>query len=345
LLYRLRTFCQIDLHTSVAVSNTIFKQPKMTEVPKSKRKIRKEKYVAKLNEYLVEYKNIIIVQVDNVGSNQMQKVRLALRGKAVVLMGKNTIIRKIVREHIPKNPQLENLLPYVFGNMGFVFTNGDLSVIRKIIVDNKVPASAKSGSVAPNEVVVPAGSTGMDPGQTAFFQALNIATKIVKGAIEIITPVTLLKVGDKVSASHVALLDKLGIRPFSYGFKVTDVYEDGTVYAASILDMTQADLLAKFTNSVAKLAAISAAISYPTLLTIPYLLGNAFRKLVAISVSTNYTFEESKKFKEYLADPSKFASAAPATSATTPAATKKEEEKPKEKSEESEADMGFSLFD
>jgi len=317
------------------------------EPPKSKRKIRKEKYVAKLNEYLVEYKNIIIVQVDNVGSNQMQKVRLALRGKAVVLMGKNTIIRKIVREHIVKNPQLENLLPYVFGNMGFVFTNGNLNEIRKTIVDNKVPAAAKSGSLAQNSVVIPPGSTGLDPGQTAFFQALNIPTKIVKGAIEIVSEVILIKTGDKVTASHVALLDKLNIRPFSYGFQVTDVYEDGVVYAASILDMTDADLLAKFFNGVSKLAAVSVAIGYPTLASLPYLLGSAFRKLVAVSLATEYTFKEAQKFKDYLANPSAFASAAPAAAAPAAGAAKAAE-KPKEvEKEESEEDFGggFSMFD
>lgn len=315
------------------------------EPPKSKRKIRKEKYVKKLKEYLEEYHNIIIVQVDNVGSNQMQKVRIALRGKAVVLMGKNTIIRKFVREKLTEKPQLESLLPYVFGNIGFVFTNGDLKEVRKIILDNKVPAAAKSGTVAPNEVIVPAGSTGMDPGQTAFFQALNIATKIVKGAIEIINAVTLLKPGDKVTSSHVALLDKLNIKPFSYGFKVTDVYENGSMYAASILDVSQADLLGKFFNGVSKLAAVSVAIGYPTLATVPYLLGNAFRKLVAISLATDYTFEESKKFKEYLADPSKFATAAPAAAAAAPAAKAedKKEEKPVEE-EDDDMDMG-GLFD
>jgi len=319
------------------------------EPPKSKRKIRKEKYVAKLNEYLVEYKNIIIVQVDNVGSNQMQKVRLALRGKAVVLMGKNTIIRKIVREHIVKNPQLENLLPYVFGNMGFVFTNGNLNEVRKIIVDNKVPAAAKSGALAQNQVLIPPGSTGLDPGQTAFFQALNIPTKIVKGAIEIVSEVVLIKTGDKVTASHVALLDKLNIRPFSYGFVVSDVYEDGVVYAASILDMTDADLLAKFFNGVGKLAAVSVAIGYPTLASLPYLLGSAFRKLVAISLTTQYTFKEAQKFKDYLANPGAFASAAPTTTAAAPAGgAAKKEEKPKEvEKEESEEDFGggFSMFD
>jgi len=324
----------------------------MSLIPKvqvdSKRKIRKAKYVAKLKDALKEYKNVLIVQVDNVGSSQMQQVRLALRGKAIVLMGKNTIIRKIVREHIPSNPNLENLLPYVVGNMGFVFTNGNLNEIRKIVLEKKVPAAAKSGTFAQNAVMIPAGSTGLDPGQTAFFQALNIATKIVKGAIEIISDVEFLKQGDKVTSSHVALLDKLNIRPFSYGFKVTDVYENGNVYAASVLDMSQDDLLAGFFRGVRTLAAVSAAVSFPTVATIPFFLGTAYRKLIAVSLATDYTFEGSKQFKEYLADPSKFASAAPvasATASTAGGAAKKEEEKPKEKSEESEADMGFSLFD
>src|SRR4051794_11519752 len=44
---------------------------------------------AKLDAYLAEYKNILICNVDNVGSNQMQKIRIALRGSGVILMGKN----------------------------------------------------------------------------------------------------------------------------------------------------------------------------------------------------------------------------------------------------------------
>jgi len=264
------------------------------------------------------------------------------------LMGKNTIIRKIVREHMVANPKLENLLPYVVGNMGFVFPQGTLNEIRKIVLEKKVPAAAKAGTAAQNLVLIPSGSTGLDPGQTAFFQALNIATKIVKGAIEIINDVTFLKKGDRVTSSHVALLDKLNIRTFSYGFKVTDVYEDGSTYTADVLDTTQDDLLAGFLRGVRTLAAVSAAVSYPTLATVPFFLGSAFRKLVSISLATDYTFEQSKQFKDYLADPSKFASAAPAAAAPSfggGAAAKKEEEKPKEKSEESEADMGFSLFD
>jgi len=313
-----------------------------------KRRARKEKYIEKLQQCLKEYKNIILVQCDNVGSNQMQKVRLALRGEAELLLGKNTIIRKIVREAIEENPKLESLVPYIYGNIGFVFTNGDLKSIRTIIQSNKVPAAAKVGTVAPIDVFIPPGPTGLDPGQTSFFQSLNIATKIVKGAIEIQTTVHLIKAQEKVTASHVALLTKLNIQPFFYGFGVESVYEDGTMYASSILDMSQADLTAKFLRSAQRLAALSLAIGYPTAASIPHLVRNAFKKVAAIALETDIDLPQLHELKEFLADPTKFAAAAPAAAAGGAAAAD-EEEKPAAKKEESEeesgGDMGFGLFD
>jgi len=184
---------------------------------------RKLDYRARLEGYLDTYRAIVIINVDNVGSNQLQKIRIALRGKGAVLLGKNTIMRKVIREHA--NADLHKLLPLLKGNMGFVFTNADLSEVKKIVTANKVPAAAKVGALAPTNFILPEGPTGLDPGQTAFFQALNIATKIVKGAIEIINPVPIIKEGEKVSASASALLSKLNIKPFFFGAKVPLVYE------------------------------------------------------------------------------------------------------------------------
>jgi len=264
--------------------------------PKSRRAIRKEGLKGKLDQYLTKYKNVLICTVDNVGSHQMQKVRISLRGKAVLLMGKNTICRKAIREHQEENPALEALLPYVKGNIGFVFTDYDLNQVRRTILDNKVPASAKQGSIAPVDVVVPPGPTGLDPGQTAFFQALNISTKIARGSIEIINEVLLIKAGDKVTSSHVALLSKLNINPFFYGIKVTHVYEGGSVYESSVLDLTKEDLYAKFFSGVRKIAALSLAIGYPTTASLPHILSGAFRKLLYISAASGYEFKEAKAF-------------------------------------------------
>jgi large subunit ribosomal protein LP0 len=314
----------------------------------SERRQRKEKFVVKLKDAVKEYKNVLIVGVDNVGSNQMQKVRLALRGKAIVLMGKNTLIRKILRDMIEgeKLTKLEALIPLVVGNMGFVFTNASLPEVRKTILENKVPASAKSGTFAPADVFIPPGPTGLDPGQTNFFQALNIATKIVKGAIEIVSEVHLIKKGDKVTMSHVAMLDKMNVRPFFYGFKVTDVYEDGVVYSAAILDMNQDDLLAKFFGGVRRLAALSLAIGYPTAASVSHSLNHAYKQVLAIALQTDISFPEVQKFRDYLANPSAFAApAAAAAPAAGAAAAKKEAPKKKSSSEESAGGDGFSLFD
>lgn len=327
--------------------------------PKSKRKIRKESLKSKLDKYLNEYKNVLICNVDNVGSHQMQKVRISLRGKAVVLMGKNTICRKAIREHAAANPALEALVPFTKGNIGFIFTNDDLNAVRKIVLENKVPAAAKQGAYAPTDVFVPPGPTGLDPGQTAFFQALNIATKIARGSIEIISQVHLIKAGEKVTSSHVALLSKLNISPFHYAIKVNHVYENGSVYEASVLDLTKDDLYAKFFAGVRKIAALSLAIGYPTVASVPHILGGAFRKLVYVGAASGYEFKEAKAFMD--AGGGSGGDAAPAASSGGKAEPKKDakadagakggkggkpKEEPKEEEPVDEEPLGMGgLFD
>lgn len=321
--------------------------------PGGKRWARKEKYKLKFEQILGEYNNCLVVSIDNVGSLQMQKVRIALRGKATMIMGKNTLMRMIIKEFTAKNPKLEALLPYVRGNVGLVFTNEDLKKIRSVIVEFKTPAAAKSGTLAPTDVFVPPGPTGMDPGQTGFFQALNIPTKIVKGAVEIINEVHLIKAGDKVTASAVALLSKLNIQPFFYGIKVATCYENGSVFPASILDISEADLFAKFFNGVSKLTALSLAARVPNALTLPVYLASGFRKLLALSQSTAYKFKEAD---EFFAKGAAAAAAKPAAAAPAAADKKddkkggkdaKEDKKKKEEAppeEEDDIGGGFDMF-
>jgi hypothetical protein len=53
----------------------------------------------------------------------------------------------------------------------------------------QVAAPARAGAIAPCDVIVEAQNTGMGPEKTSFFQALNISTKIAKGAIEIVVSI------------------------------------------------------------------------------------------------------------------------------------------------------------
>jgi large subunit ribosomal protein LP0 len=85
------------------------------------------------------------------------------------------------------HPELEKIANLLKGNTGVIFTNGDLSDVKKILDQETREAPAKVGSFAPDDVWIFAGSTGLDPKQTTFFQQLNIPTKIVKTQIEIVT--------------------------------------------------------------------------------------------------------------------------------------------------------------
>jgi len=220
---------------------------------------RKTEYFERMKELLGTFNKCFIVEVDNVGSSQLQQTRHALRGKAEILMGKNTMMRKIIRDFMSENPgspmgQLEALCR---GNIGFVFTNGDLGDVREQLEANVRPAPARVGAIAPIDVVVPKGPTGCDPGQTAFFQTLQIATKITKGQIEMVNDTPLITKGDKVTASQAALLQKLSIEPFTYGLILKSVYDNGSLFDASVLDMTDDVLAAKFCEALSMIASLS----------------------------------------------------------------------------------------
>jgi len=283
-------------------------------------KSKKEDYFGKMKVMLETYTKVFVVTVNNVGSQQMNVTRKQMRGKAEILMGKNTLMKKVLKDFLQENPDhlMASLDEKMAGNVGFVFTNTDLVEIRDLILANRVPAPAKVGSIAPVDVVVKAGSTGCDPGQTFFFQVLQIPTKIVKGQIEITSDVNLIKTGEKVGPSEAALLTKLDKKPFSYGLKIDCVFDNGYKFDPKILDYTPDVLTAKFAVALNKVAALSLAISYPTQASVPHSIGNAFRKLVAVSLQLdNYTFKEVEGFKAYLADPSAFA-AAPVASGNAP---------------------------
>jgi len=183
-----------------------------------------------------------------------------------------------------------------------------------------------------------AGSTGLDPKQTSFFQQLNIPTKIVKTQIEIVTDKKIITKGMKIEGGHAALLDKLKIRPFHYKMHVKKVYEEGSIFNPDVLDITVEDIRKRFSTAIGNLASISLASGYITKPAVPHLLANAFKNLAAVTFDTDYSFKQADKLKEAAKNAVHAApTGGPAkdTGAKAPAVV---EEKPKE--EEADVDMG-----
>merc|ERR1739845_104579 len=156
------------------------------------------------------------------------------------------------------------------------------------------------------------------------FQALNIPTKITKGTIEITNDVALIKAGDRVGMSEATLLNMLGISPFTYGLGVTKVYDSGSIFDPSILDI----------------AALCLKIGYPTVASVPHSIINGLKNCMAVAAVTDITFKEAETMKAYLADPSAFAVAAPVAVAAVV-----EEAAAPEPEEEDDDSMDGGMFD
>jgi large subunit ribosomal protein LP0 len=319
-------------------------------MPNAEKLAKKQLYFDKLIDLCVNSPKALVVSIDQVTSKQLQNIRIDLRGKAVVVMGKNTMIRKALQMGHEQHPDagMDTLRSVMKGNLGYIFaTNCELDDIRATLNKFVLEAAAKAGQVSMVNIDIPAGATGMDPSQTSFFQTLNIATKIVKGQIELISAFQILKDGEKVSASAGVLLTKLNIRPFAYKMEVEMVFQDGGVFPAAVLDIQDSVLIGKFLAGVNNMAAFSREIGIPTEAGLPHAFGNAFKNVAALIGETAFTFKEVEEVKKFLENPDAYAAANPVAAAApaaggggaaAPAAAAKVVE------EEEEDDVDFDLF-
>jgi len=301
-------------------------------------------YFDKLKGLLEDHKSIFIVTVDNVSSQQMHEIRQSLRGEGVVLMGKNTMVRRALKTFLTDVPEYERLLPFVKGNIGFVFTNGDLKEIRDKILANKVAAPARAGAVAPSDVWVPAGNTGMEPGKTSFFQALGVPTKIARGTIEITTDLKLVEAGAKVGPSEATLLNMLNISPFTYGMGIAQVYDQGNTFPPEVLDIGEEQLLKAFSSAITTVAALSLALNFPTLPSVIHSVVNAYKKVLAVAIETEISWPEIEELKDRIANPEAYAAAAPAATEAAAATETKADAKEESEAEESDEEGFGDLF-
>lgn len=207
---------------------------------------------------------------------------------------------------------------------------------------NKVAAPARAGAVAPADVFIPAGNTGMEPGKTSFFQALGVPTKIARGTIEITAELKLVEAGNKVGASEATLLNMMSISPFTYGMGISQIYDDGNTFPPHVLDIEESQLLKSFSTAITTIAAISLATNFPTLPSVIHSVVNSYKKVLAVAIATEYEWDEIKELKDRIANPEAYASAGPAVTADAPAAAaEKEEEKKADSDEEDSDDGGF----
>merc|ERR1719193_2879444 len=221
-------------------------------------------------------------------------IRQKLRGRAEFIFGKNTMMRKVLRDKCARDQvdqpekaeKLINLLTLLEGNVGLLFFDSDIKAMRDEVEAETLPCSAKVGIVVPCDVMVSAGPTGCDPTQTAFFQLLEIPTKINRGQVEIVSDVVVIPKGTKVGASQASLCSKLNICPFEFGPVGCKVFDDGDVYSCEVLDITDDMIESGFTKALRKASSLCMGTGIPNALTVPHYVYKAWQTVAKLMLGT-----------------------------------------------------------
>jgi large subunit ribosomal protein LP0 len=270
-----------------------------------------------------------------------------------MIMGKNTLMKACLTaaNKEPKeededyddrkddwkfNPNIEKILSQLKGNVNLIFSNGDLGEVKAVLDDEIRPSPAKAGMLAPADVSIFPGPTGLDPKQTSFFGTLQIQTKIVKAQIDIVAEKKVINQGERITQTQAALLDKLKIYPFAYKMEVVKVLQDGSMFDPAVLDLSTEAILAKFQAAIKIQASLSLGLGYSTKASAPHTLLAGFKNMIAVAAESGYEFDQATAF---LSAAKNAPAAGPAAAGGGKAAAAVEEEKPKE-DEAEDVDMG-----
>lgn len=277
---------------------------------------RKQNIVRRLCECFTNFKQIIIVQLDNVSTNQIHKARMALRessNKGEMIIGKNTLIKKALKfkteapesghqdyedhKKWTQDPKLECLKELMRLNVGLIFSDESYMDLREKVEAEVVKQPARTGIIAPCDVVIPAGPTGIEVGKIDLFHKLNISCKTVKSAIEVVKEVKIITKGECVGEGATQMCKLLNIVPFEYKLEFLSVYMDGVILDKSVIDMPLSDVLDKFKSFSGLATAVSLGANIPNQLSVPHFVANAFKSVLAIGEESGYSFKQLEEAK------------------------------------------------
>lgn len=252
-----------------------------THVSEEKKAIVKE-----LTDLVKGNKTMLIASIKGLPASQFQEVGKKLRGKAIVKVPKKNLIFKAIENS--KVPGVEGIIKSIEDSFAILFSNEDAFDLALELVKKKIPAKAKPGQEAPEDIVVQAGPTDLTPGPAiSELGALGIMIQIDKGKIAIKEPKTIVKQGQKISQAACDVMAKLDIKPFSIGITPIAAFDskEGKLY--SNINIDPEETLKQLKEAYSRILPFAVFIVYPSKETIGFILAKAEMNAKALSKFEN----------------------------------------------------------
>jgi len=125
---------------------------------------RKVKLYNDLQGLAKSYNVIALSKMTKVRSAQLMAIRKKFRKDIKIITIKNKVAQKSFEKIFNDVKGLDFLNKELEGQCALMFTNISPFKLNLTFDKNKIFLAAKGGDIAPNELVVPAGNTGINPG-------------------------------------------------------------------------------------------------------------------------------------------------------------------------------------
>lgn len=247
-----------------------------------------------LLELTKQYKIIALIKMEKVRATQLMQVRKNFRDRLKIMMTKNSVAKKALQTVDIKG--MDKIMEALDGQRAFMFTNMDPFKLSLTLDKSKIYLPAKGGDVATDEIVIPAGNTGIPPGPVlSEFKEAKVATKIDAGSIAVSEDTVVATPGDVISHKLAALLSKLNVKPIKAGMSIYLAIQDGVFYSNEDLridiDEARQELLASFNSALA----LAVDASYVAKESIEHLLRKAFSNARSLSINAGYVTPDTVK--------------------------------------------------
>jgi large subunit ribosomal protein L10 len=251
----------------------------------------KQDEVDALVEFVDSYQSVGIVRVTGIPSKQLQNMRRDLHGKAAVRMSRNTLMSRALDE--AADDGFVDLKEYIAGEVALIGTDDNPFGLFKQLEASKTPAPINAGEVAPNDIVIPEGDTGVDPGPfVGELQQVGASARIMDGSIKVTEDSTVLAEGEVVSAELANVLSELGIEPKEVGLDLRAVYSEGVLFEPEELAIDVDEYRADIESAAAAGRNLSVNAVYPTSRTVATLLAKGAGEAKSVGLQAAIEDEE-----------------------------------------------------
>ncbi len=307
----------------------------------------KTKTVDEFTELIQNYPIIGAVDMDNLPAKQLQEMREKLRDICYIRMTKRRLINVALNQAQKEN--IQGLSEHLKGMPALLFTKENPFTLFKILKQNKSPAPAKGGQIAPKDIVVPSGATPFAPGPIiGELGKFGLKTGVEGGKVAIKQEKIVCKEGEVISPALAGLLTRLNIRPMEVGLALTAVYENGEILTKHVLDIDEEAYISELQAAAVGALNLSVHAAIPTTDTIQLILTTAARNARNLARESAYiTADNSEELLStaqlhvyalisHLPDEAlsqeliAFKNAAPSTQATSEQTTSSQEEEKKD---------------